>query len=74
MAGSVAALEVIQIRATLAAILYPRMSADGQFEAAWADDALVQQTGDGNEDVFLLDLREASNVLANVSSSSCGSG
>jgi Tol biopolymer transport system component len=35
----------------------PAISADGQFVAVGGDDAIIQQVSDGNNDVFLFDLR-----------------
>ena len=43
--------------------IFPSISADGQFVAVRADDAIVQQVSDGNDDVFLFDLRTVMQIF-----------
>jgi len=45
--------------------LYPVMSADGQFVSIRGNDAIVQQVSDGNDDVFLFDLRTMMDIFKN---------
>jgi Tol biopolymer transport system component len=43
--------------------ILPTISADGHFVAVRGDDAIVQQVSDGNEDVFLFDLRTVMQIF-----------
>jgi Tol biopolymer transport system component len=43
--------------------IYPVISADGQFVSIRGTDAILQEVGDGNEDVFLFDLRTVMNIF-----------
>ena len=42
---------------TNGSVLFPVISADGQFVSIRGTDAVVHQPSDGNDDVFLFDLR-----------------
>lgn len=45
-------------------MLFPTISADGLFVAVRGNDAIIQQVSDGNDDVFLFDLRTVMHLFS----------